>query len=124
MFTDDTSTSVLSSKKDEFIFSDQISNHLHLMNEWFSPNGLKLNPDKPQFIKFLKIADLLNLIQPTYLNIAILYFVQSCFLGIKVDSWHQHYKDSPSYANQSLLHTCCSFSFHRFIKVFRQVYFA
>lgn len=45
-------SSVVSSNKDKFILSDQILNQLHIMNEWFSANGLKLSVDKTQFINF------------------------------------------------------------------------
>lgn len=91
MYADD--TSIVASNKDKKDLSQTLSNNLSQINHWFEANGLKLNPDKTQYINFH-----LNHVNNPQTNFSFIPLqlnsvTSTRFLGLEIDStltWRRH----------------------------------
>ena len=95
MYADD--TSILITAKNEAELKDKVKPVLASMMEWFSANGLVLNMEKTNIMKFTPSNRSNTVFQIMHQNKLLTEIDHTKFLGLEVDeniSWKNHIKKS------------------------------
>lgn len=124
LYADD--TSVIVSNKSREITSALLIEQFHLLQHWFSVNGLKLNPDKTQLMNFHLNHRLTPQNDSSYLPSEFNLATSFRFLGVEIDScltWQPHISKLLSKLSNAL-YAMRTLSSVIGLQIMLQVYFA